>query len=134
MAIYLQSSLVCEDVLTNPAGRLTLYNVSFTLFADAWPALFPRLVVVNTWRTDEVGEHVDERVSVLAPDGSTSVADGLASFDVPPQAEHSQISAFRGVTFPVPGVYRVQVWRNGEMAMTYPLTLVDVGTTEEEGV
>jgi hypothetical protein len=103
------SLLVCEDVLLNPAGRLTLYNVFRDVTADRFPAFAPRFHVVSTWfNPGESPMDAVAQVSVVGPDGAV-VGDAVSSMTIQPGAYYSWVARFRGLVFPEPGTYRVQV-------------------------
>ena len=124
--------VVCEDVLANPSGRLTLYNLFQDLTADLFPAVFPRLHVVTTWYNPmpEPARAVIQ-AGIVAPDG-TAIGNAAATITVAPNAYHTQISRFQGLIFPVPGDYRVQVQRGSRQVCDLPLVVVAPEEEREE--
>jgi len=126
--VELISVLVCEDVLANPSGRLTLYNLFHDLTADSFPATLPRLHVVTTWyNPQEDGSQALIRVVILAPD-ETLVGDATATVSVGPDAcYHTQVSRFRDLVLPGPGTYRVQVARESRIVSDLPLVVLGPG-------
>lgn len=125
MSLKLVSTIICDDVLTNAAGRVTLYSVFRDLWADAYPAEVVRLHVVTTWLNAGVSpETATARVAVLAPDGRELIGDAAFSFTVGPNTYHTQIGRFRSLVFPAPGIYRVQVQVGTDIAADLPLFLV----------
>jgi len=139
--LRLTSTVICDDVLANAAGRVTLYSVFRDLYADAYPAEVVRLHVVTTWLNPTPSvQQVVERVTILSPDQDDElVADVAAQITVRPHTYHTQISRFRTLVFPAPGAYRVQVHTGTEMAADIPLFLMappdgsgDIETQEEE--
>lgn len=124
--ISLVATIICEDVLANPSGRLTLYNVFHDLTADRFPALFPRLHVVTSWYAQYAQEREQTeviQVAVVAPDG-TVIGGAAATIVVNPGAYHTQISRFQGLVLPVPGEYRVQVQQGSRLVGNLPLVVV----------
>lgn len=123
--------MICEDVLMNPSGRLSLYNVFQDLTADRFPAAFPRLHVVTTWHNPSP-EQVQAviQVGIVAPDG-TPVGNAAATITVAPGAYHTQISRFRDLVLPTPGDYRIQVQRGSRQMCDLPLVVAPVA--EENG-
>ena len=70
MDLRLVSTTICDDVLQNPAGRLTLHAIFRDLHADAYPAEVVRLHAVTTWFNGaQAAREVIERVAITAPDG-----------------------------------------------------------------
>ena len=131
--LQLVSVVVCDDVLVNVAGRVTLYSIFRDLFADAYPAGVVRLHVVTTWLNSAHADReveVVERVAILSPDGVELVADAAATFTIAAGMYHSQISRFRDIVFPEPGTYRVQVQAGPEVVADLPLFLTAETTAE----
>ena len=134
--LNLVSVVICDDVLVNVADRITLYSVFRDLYADGYPAQVVRLHVVTTWLNETSGaQQAVERVVILSPDGEL-VADVAAQFTLRPDTYHTQISRFRNLIFPVPGLYRVQVQRETEVVADLPLFLMappaETGEIQEE--
>jgi len=133
--LSLVSVVICDDVLVNAAGRITLYAIFRDLWADTYPAEVVRLHITTTWlNTSQADREVVERVVILS-DGGDLVADAASTFTVCAGAYHSQISRFRALVFPEPGTYRVQVQAGPEVVADLPLFLVAPPTetaTEEE--
>ena len=121
---HLTSVVVCDDVLTNGAGRLALYAVFRDLYADRFPAEVVRLHVVTTWLDqNDFDETVVERVAILGS-GEELIGDGAATFTVRAGLYHTQVSRFQDLVFPAPGAYRVVVQRGAEVVADLPLFLV----------
>lgn len=120
----LVSTVVCEDVLANPAGRLTLYNTFRDLEADAFPARLTRFHVVTTWYNPEaVAAAGVVRVAITAA-GELLIGDAVAEVGVPPGGYHTQVSRFRDLLLPGPGPYRVQVQVGARVLSDLPLWVV----------
>jgi hypothetical protein len=123
----LVSTIVCEDVLANPAGRLTLYNLFQDLEATSFPASLPRLHVVSTWHNPgESSAQALVRVVVLAPDESL-VGDAVATVSAAAGAYHTHISRFRELVLPSPGTYRVQIVHADQVVSDLPLAVIEPG-------
>jgi len=122
--INLISTIVCEDVLSNAAGRMTLYSIFRDLWADVYPAEVVRLHVVTTWfNTGPTPQTVMARTVVLS-DSQDLLGEAIFSFSVAPNAYHTQISRFRSLIFPAPGIYRVQVQAGTDIVADLPFFLV----------
>ena len=144
--LRLVSTVVCDDVLINAGGRVTLYSIFRDLLADGYPTMVVRLHVVTTWLNPSAQDRqVIERVAILSPDGGELLADAATTFTVGPGLYHSQISRFRDLLIPAPGTCRVQVLRHcpgqaqagTELVADLPLLMVappaaEAGEAEEE--
>jgi hypothetical protein len=121
--LALASVLLCEDVLMNPAGRLTLYNTYLDLGAADFPAVVVRLHVVTTWYNpgDALAEFVVQVAIITPGDEETLVGDAAVTVQVAPGAYHTQVSRFRDLVLPFPGAYRVQVRTGTEVVSDLPL-------------
>jgi hypothetical protein len=109
--LRLISTVICDDVLRNVGGWLSLYSLFREVYADAYPTTLVRMHVVTTWLNESAQtRQVIQRVAVLSPGGEL-VADLAAALDVKPNAYHTQIARFLDVVFTSPGAYRVQVLR-----------------------
>jgi hypothetical protein len=122
--LRLVSTIICDDVLRNPGGWLSLYTLFREVYADAYPTTLVRMHVVATWLNESAqAASVIQRVAVLSPDGEL-VADQAATIDVGPGAYHTQITRFLDTVFVVPGTYRVQVQAGTEIVADLPLFLM----------
>jgi hypothetical protein len=124
MDLKLISTIICDDVLRNPGGWLSLYTLFREVYADAYPTTLVRMHVVTTWLNESARtRQVIQRVAVLSPEGEL-VADQAARFDVGPGAYHTQITRFLDTVFIAPGTYRVQVQAGTEIVADLPLFLM----------
>ena len=119
--LRLISTVICDDVLRNPGGWLSLYTLFREVYADAHPTTLVRMHVVTTWLNESTQtRQVVQRVAILSPQGEL-VADQAAGLDVGPGAYHTQITRFLDTVFVVPGTYRVQVQAGTDIDADLPL-------------
>ena len=119
--LRLISTVICDDVLRNPGGWLSLYTLFREVYADAYPTTLVRMHVVATWLNESAQtRQVVQRVAILSPQGEL-VADQAAGLDVGPGAYHTQITRFLDTVFVVPGTYRVQVQAGTDIVADLPL-------------
>jgi len=124
MDLKLISTIICDDVLRNPGGWLSLYSLFREVYADAYPTTLVRMHVVATWLNDSAQtRQIIQRVAVLSPEGEL-VADQAATIDVGPGAYHTQITRFLDTVFLAPGTYHVQVQAGTEIVADLPLFLM----------
>jgi hypothetical protein len=122
--LRLVSTVICDDVLRNPGGWLSLYSLFREVYADAYPTMLVRMHVVVTWLNESAqAASVIQRVAVLSPEGEL-VADQAATIDVGPGAYHTQITRFLDTVFVTPGTYRVQVQAGTDIVADLPLFLM----------
>jgi hypothetical protein len=118
------STVICDDVLRNPGGWLSLYSLFREVYADTYPTTLVRMHVVTTWLNESAQtRQVIRRVAVLSPGGEL-VADQAATVDVGPGAYHTQITRFLDTVFVAPGTYRVQMQAGTEIVADLPLFLM----------
>jgi hypothetical protein len=132
MDLKLISTVICDDVLRNPGGWLSLYTLFREVYARAYPTTLVRMHVVATCVNESAQtRQVIQRVAILSPQGEL-VADQAATVDVGPGAYHTQITRFLDTVFVAPGTYRVQVQAGTEVVADLPLFLMTPATTKEE--
>lgn len=131
--LKLVSVAVCEDMLANPSGRLTLYNLFHDLTADDFPALLPRLHLVTTWYNPaQESAQALVRVLILSPDESLA-ADAAVTVRVAAGTYHTQVTRFRDLVLPVTGTYRVQVLQQSELLADLPLVVSETVSETQGG-
>jgi hypothetical protein len=132
-SLRLISAIICDDVLRNPGGWLSLYTLFREVYADVYPTTLVRMHVVTTWLNESAQtRQVVQRVAVLSPQGEL-VADQAATIGVGPGAYHTQITRFLDTIFAVPGTYRVQVQTGTEIVADLPLfSMPPVEAAKEE--
>ena len=124
----LASALMCADVLTNPGGRLSLYNLLLDVSADRFPTVVPYLVAVGVWMHEAPQMHLwTSRVVLLGPHQDSPLAEGTDRFSLGGEVvRHVSVHRFRGVILAEPGTYRVQFVLGGEVMRDIPLVAVEI--------
>jgi len=127
MTPQLTSALLCADVLTNPGGRLSLYNLPLDVSADRFPTVLPYLVAVAVWMHEAPQMRLrTARVVLLSPDGSEPLAEGTDRFSLGGElVRHVSVHRFRHVLLPEPGTYRLQFVLGGEVLRDIPLVAAE---------
>ena len=123
----LTSALVCADVLTNPGGRLSLYNLLLDVSADRFPTVLPYLVAVAVWMHEAPQmQFCTTRVVLLSPDGREPLAEGTGRFSLGGEVvRHISVHRFRNVVLPEPGTYRLQFVLGGQVQRDIPLVAAE---------
>jgi hypothetical protein len=128
--LELTSALLCADVLTNPGGRLSIYNLLLDVSADRFPTVLPYLVAVGIWMHEAPQMRLcTTRVVLLSPGQDAPVAEGTDRFSLGGEVvRHVSVHRFRGVILPEPGTYRVQFVLGGDVVRDIPLVVVESGS------
>jgi len=126
----LVAAFLCADVLTNPGGRLSAYNILLDVSADRYPTMLPYLVAVGVWMHEAPEVRLcTTRVVVLSPDRTVSLAEAADRFSLGGEVvRHVSVHRFRNVLLPEAGVYRVQFLLGTEIVQDIPLVAVELET------
>ena len=122
----LLSTLICEDLLTNPDGALSLYRAVFKRQISAvFPAQLRCLYVVTIWLGDSPSDRgeLDQRVLILSPDKTAALYDCFGKVRLAGDQQVSFANRFQWLVWPAPGVYWVRVL-NGTQPLGEDVPLV----------
>ncbi len=117
----LQFSVLCDEVRREDNGKLMLIGLFELIAGHEFPFQYPGMAVVNRWcnglgrfrqRVRLVDN--DNRVLVETRDAELELKDLRASF--------TAVSLLRGVPFPRPGRYAVEILLDGELKSRYALS------------
>jgi len=120
----LQFSVICDDVRREDNGKLILSGLFEVIGAAQYPAVHPRLFVVNRWCKGE-GSYAQKIRMMNAQDNTTILETKDQSFvlkDI--DSNHTLISEFNNVKFPVAGKYWIEVFLGQTLILNYPIKLV----------
>jgi hypothetical protein len=102
----LVSTLLCEDVLSDAEGNLTIYRVFRRVSAGRFPAMMRRLYVVTAW----LGEGtVSQRVLILSADKTDVLYDCAGQIVLNGEQQVPFVNRFQWLVWPAPGVYWLRV-------------------------
>jgi len=117
----LQSSIICDDVRQERNGKFILIGIFDAIAMPKYPAVFPRLCLVNRWCCGD-GEFTQQS-RLLKPDGITVLTEAkpvsvkLASNT----ATATCVEIFMNLQFGNPGIYWTEVLLDGQLKLRYPL-------------
>ena len=117
----LQSSIICDDVRQERNGKFILIGIFDAIAMPKYPAVFPRLCLVNRWCCGD-GEFTQQS-RLLKPDGITVLTEAkpvgvkLASNT----ATATCVEIFMNLQFENPGIYWTEVLLDGQLKLRYPL-------------
>jgi len=121
----LQFSVICDDVRREDNGKLMLLGLFEVVGAPKYPAVHARLFVVNRWCKGE-GRFAQKIRIASSIDNAMILQTQPQPFSLKDiDSNHTLISEFNNVRFPVPGKYWVEVFLDDQLVLNYPLMLVE---------
>lgn len=108
MAFRNVATLLADGVsLDRGTGRLSVFNMLESVLAPSYPALLPKLVVVNVYEIDDGAGPYWERVTVI-DDAGNELAQVVAELRGEGVA-HRSMGIIQGMRLAKPGIYTVLV-------------------------
>ncbi len=122
IAPRLQFSIMCDEIVAKPDGKMVFWGVFGGISALSFPATHPRMFCVNGW-TGGTGEF-QETVQLFSPDRSETLVELHHSVNVPGIfASITNVYDLRGVSFAAPGVYWLVIKLGRQVVLEYPLSV-----------
>lgn len=113
-------SVLCDDVRREDNGKFMLIGLFETIGAAVFPAVHPKLYVMNCWCSG-IGKF-RQSTRLLKPDNVKLIEDKETEFNlIDLKAKHRIVARFNNLCFDIPGEYAVEVLLNGELKVRYPL-------------
>lgn len=119
----LQSSLLCDDVRQEKNGKFMLIGLFDRIGLPKFPAVVPKIFVVNKWCSGEGAFKQQSRI--IRPDGVSELIKGKP-IDVRLQNNvqtATSIEVFMNIQIQEAGVHWVEVSIENELMLRYPLTV-----------
>jgi len=123
-----QMAFACENISTDPVGRLSFQNVIDQLNATQFPAGTPSFFAVFGFISTTAQHLVQCRVEVMPQRGSQPIAAQQLQ-DIPftpDRPGHRSICGFPGIAWPEPGEYVVRFTTRGQTIASFPIRVVQV--------
>jgi hypothetical protein len=121
----LQFSILCDEVVAKPDGKMVFWGVFGGLSALAFPATHPRMFCATGWIGGSGEFH--ETVQLFSPDRTQALIELHHPINSPSIfASTTNVYDLRGITFPEPGVYWMVVKLGQQVVLEYPLNVVRV--------
>jgi hypothetical protein len=117
----LQMSVLCDDVRQERSGKFILIGLFDVIGMPQFPALFPRVCIVNRWCS---GQGVfKEKTRIVGPDNGVVIAEGQG---IPVQLQGTEstvtnVEFFMNLKFDKEGVYWIEVLLDDDLKLRYPL-------------
>lgn len=121
MSPDLQMSVLCDDVRQERSGKFILIGLFDVINLPGYPAVFPRICIVNRWCCGQGTFH--ERTRIVGADGTKVIAE---SKDVPvnlveSEATVTNVQMFINLRLETEGVYWVEILLDGDIKLRYPI-------------
>lgn len=121
----LNFTLLCDDVRQEMGGKISLMGIFDNLYAQNFPALHPRLVIINEW-AEGAGEF-GTTLRILAPDRKSILRENNARLKMAdPAQKHRDVSVHMNIEFKEPGTYWIESYLDGMLVSTLPLNVVQI--------
>ena len=117
----LQMSVMCDDVRQERSGKFILIGLFDVIGLPVFPALFPRICIVNRWCCGQGAFR--EHTRLVGPDNGPVVMEGKEIVVQLPDTEASvtNVEFFMNVKIEKEGIYWVEVILEGRLKLRYPL-------------
>jgi len=119
--------LVCDQIITDRlTGKQSLIGMFSKVHAAGFPATHPQLAVFVALTDGHGKTELTIRI-VDSNDARPPIVEGRGAVDFKnPRAIANLALQFHGLTFPVQGEYRVQLWSGAELLREARLELVQI--------
>ncbi len=122
--ISIQMAFACENISTDPQGRMSFQNVIDGLTALNFPAATSSFCAVFGFIRSTPGFLMQCRVEVLPPVGDPIISQAIQDMAFrPDQGAQRAIVQMPGITWPTPGTYTVRFTSRGETICQFPVRL-----------
>jgi hypothetical protein len=123
-------SILCDDVRREDNGKFMLIGLFETIGAAVFPAVHPKLYVMNCWCSG-TGKF-KQRTRIVTPDNVKLIEDEETEFTLLGlKAKHRIVARFNNLRFSTPGEYAVEVLLNNELKVRYPL-IIETGVDKDK--
>lgn len=124
-------AFACENISTDPGGRITFVNLIDTLLAVSFPTMTPQVFIVFAFYGQLAGLILQPRISIEKPTGEKLAETVLK--DLPITTDTPIVRAivgFQGIQWPSSGRYIVKFAANGNKILaSFPLLLTQHNVT-----
>lgn len=125
----LHFTIVCDDVRQEAGGKVSLMGLFENIYANKFPAVHPRLAIINEWAEGK-GEF-SLTMRILSPDRKTVVRETSSVIKLNEvNFRHRDVSIHLNIDFKTPGTYWIENILDGELVTSIPLKVVHVKKQE----
>lgn len=123
MRPQLNFTLLCDDIRQELGGKISLMGIFENIYATSFPAIHPRLAIMNEW-ADGLGEF-EATLRILTPDRKTVLRESVTRLKlVDARFKHRDISIHLNLEFREPGTYWIENYLDGILVNSIPLNVM----------
>lgn len=120
---HLNFTLLCDDVRQEISGKISLMGIFENIYATSFPAIHPRLAIMNEW-ADGIGEF-EATLRILTPDRKTVLRESVTRLKLADaRFKHRDISIHLNIEFKEPGTYWIENYLDGLLINSIPLNVM----------
>lgn len=120
---HLNFTLLCDDIRQELGGKISLMGIFENIYARNFPAIHPRLAIMNEW-AEGLGEF-EATLRILSPDRKTILRESVTRLKlVDARFKHRDISIHLNIEFKEPGTYWIENYLDGILVNSIPLNVM----------
>ena len=121
----LSFTLLCDDVRQEIGGKISLMGIFENIYAAAFPAIHPRLAIVNEW-ADGIGEFL-ATLRILSPNKRHVLRENVTKLKFPGAVSRQRdVSIHLNLQFREQGTYWIENYLDGLIVNSIPLHVIAV--------
>lgn len=120
---HLNFTLLCDDIRQELGGKISLMGIFENIYATSFPAVHPRLAIMNEW-AEGLGEF-EATLRILSPDRKTILRESVTRLKlIDARFKHRDISIHLNIEFREPGIYWIENYLDGILVNSIPLNVM----------
>ncbi len=120
---HLNFTLLCDDIRQELGGKISLMGIFENIYATSFPAVHPRLAIMNEW-AEGLGEF-EATLRILSPDRKTILRESVTRLKlIDARFKHRDISIHLNIEFREPGTYWIENYLDGILVNSIPLNVM----------
>lgn len=120
---HLNFTLLCDDIRQELGGKISLMGIFENIYARNFPAIHPRLAIMNEW-AEGLGEF-EATLRILSPDRKTILRESVTRLKlIDARFKHRDISIHLNIEFKEPGTYWIENYLDGILVNSIPLNVM----------
>lgn len=121
----LNFTIICDDVRQEAGGKISLMGLFENIYATKFPAVHPRIAIVNEWGEGK-GEF-ELQLRILSSDRKTVLRETVSRLKLNDlNFRHRDVSIHLNIDFKTPGTYWIENLLDGELVHSMPLKVIQV--------
>lgn len=121
----LNFTLLCDDIRQELSGKLSIMGIFENIYAPKFPAIHPRLAIINEW-AEGTGDF-DATLRILTPDRRTIIRENVTRLRLTDtRYRQRDVSIHLNIKFREPGIYWIENYLDGMLVNSVPLNVMHV--------